>query len=70
MKEGLNDKAYFVSKRIGKAIWDYRLIKDGDRILLAVSGGKDSLSAHHIAGPDAVRPHPVRSDCLRGRYGV
>jgi tRNA 2-thiocytidine biosynthesis protein TtcA len=28
---------------IGKAIADYRMIQHGDRILLAVSGGKDSL---------------------------
>ena len=31
-------------RKVGRAIADYRMIQDGDRILLAVSGGKDSLS--------------------------
>jgi len=33
---------------VGRAINDFSMIKDGDRILLAVSGGKDSLSLFHI----------------------
>jgi len=33
-----------INSRIGKAIHDYNLIEDGDRILIAVSGGKDSLT--------------------------
>lgn len=32
-----------IRKLAGKAIHQYRLINDGDRILVAVSGGKDSL---------------------------
>ena len=39
---------YFVSKKIGKASWDYKMLKEGDRILLAVSGGKDSLTLLRI----------------------
>ena len=31
-------------RQVGRAIADYRMIRDGDRILLGVSGGKDSLS--------------------------
>ncbi|MFA5084893.1 MAG: ATP-binding protein [Candidatus Omnitrophota bacterium] len=34
----------YISNRIGRAIADYNLIEDKDRILIAVSGGKDSLS--------------------------
>jgi len=33
---------------VGRAINDFSMIRDGDRILLAVSGGKDSLSLFHI----------------------
>jgi tRNA 2-thiocytidine biosynthesis protein TtcA len=44
MKTEISSVSHFFSKKVGKAIWDYRMLKDGDRVLLAVSGGKDSLS--------------------------
>lgn len=35
-------------RQIGRAIADYDMIRDGDRLLLGLSGGKDSLSLLHI----------------------
>ncbi len=35
-------------KLSGKAIYDFNMIADGNRVLLGVSGGKDSLSLFHI----------------------
>ncbi len=37
-----------ILRRVGRAIADYAMIKDKDRILLGLSGGKDSLSLLHI----------------------
>jgi len=37
-----------ISKRAGKAMGDYQMLEDGDRVLVAVSGGKDSLSLLHV----------------------
>jgi tRNA(Ile)-lysidine synthase TilS/MesJ len=35
-------------RRVGRAITDYAMIKHNDRVLLGLSGGKDSLSLLHI----------------------
>jgi tRNA(Ile)-lysidine synthase TilS/MesJ len=41
-----------IMRKVGRAIADYDMIRDGDRILLGVSGGKDSLTLlqvlHHL----------------------
>lgn len=33
---------------VGSALRDFDMIKDGDRVLIALSGGKDSLALVHI----------------------
>lgn len=40
----LQGTEYYISKRVGKAIIDYKMLSDGDKVAVAVSGGKDSLT--------------------------
>ncbi len=37
-----------LQRRIGRAVADFRMIQPGDRILLGLSGGKDSLTLLHL----------------------
>jgi tRNA 2-thiocytidine biosynthesis protein TtcA len=37
-----------LARRVGRAIQDFRLIENGDRILCAMSGGKDSYAMLHL----------------------
>lgn len=44
MGRTLTGTGHFLAKKVGKAINEYGMIKDGDRVLVGVSGGKDSLT--------------------------
>lgn len=52
-----------VRKRTGRAIKDFKLIEEGDVILAAVSGGKDSLSMLHVL-TTLKRKAPVRFEII------
>ncbi len=35
-------------RQVGRAVADYQMIREGDRVMLGLSGGKDSLSLLHV----------------------
>ena len=41
-------QAFFILKNLGAAVREFDMIRDGDRIAVAVSGGKDSLGLLHL----------------------
>lgn len=54
-----------ITRRVGQAIADFGLIEDGDRILVGVSGGKDSMALFRIL--DLLRRRsPVRYTLVAG----
>ena len=54
---------FYISKRVGKAIIDYGMIVDGDKILVAVSGGKDSLTLLRVLN-DRRKFVPIKYELL------
>jgi len=59
----LQGTEYYISKSMGKAIMDYGMIVDGDKILVAVSGGKDSLTMLQVLS-DRKKFVPIKYDLL------
>ena len=39
-----NQRFFFLNKKVGQAVTDYKMLEENDKVLVAVSGGKDSLS--------------------------
>jgi tRNA 2-thiocytidine biosynthesis protein TtcA len=54
---------YFMTKKVGKAIWDYKMLREGDKVLVAVSGGKDSLSLVKIM-QDRIKFVPIEYEIV------
>src|SRR6185436_15747751 len=52
-----------LAKKLARAVHDFDMIADGDRILCAVSGGKDSYAMHALL-VDLARRAPVRFEVL------
>jgi tRNA 2-thiocytidine biosynthesis protein TtcA len=48
-----------LAKQLGRAVVDFSMIEEGDRILCAVSGGKDSYAMHALL-VDLAKRAPVR----------
>jgi tRNA 2-thiocytidine biosynthesis protein TtcA len=59
----LQGTEFYISKRIGKAMTDYDMISEGDKIAIAVSGGKDSLTLLRIL-KDRLTFTPVKYELL------
>jgi len=54
---------FYISKRVGRAIMDYKMLCEGDKIAVAVSGGKDSLTLLRVLN-DRRKFVPIKYDIL------
>jgi len=54
---------YFTTKKVGKAIWDFKMLKEGDKVLIGVSGGKDSLCLLRIM-QERAKFVPIKIDII------
>lgn len=59
----LQGAEFYISKRVGKAIMDYKMLSDGDKVAVAVSGGKDSLTLLRVLN-DRRTFTPIKYDIL------
>jgi len=59
----LQGTEFYISKRVGKAIIDYQMLAEGDKIAVAVSGGKDSLTMLRLLN-DRRRFVPIKYEIL------
>jgi tRNA 2-thiocytidine biosynthesis protein TtcA len=59
----LQGPEFYISKRVGRAIMDYKMLSDGDKIAVAVSGGKDSLTLLRVLH-DRRQFVPIKYDIL------
>ncbi|MFH0738353.1 MAG: ATP-binding protein [Candidatus Omnitrophota bacterium] len=59
----LKGTEFYISKRVGRAIMDYKMLSQGDKIAVAVSGGKDSLTLLRVL-EDRKAFVPIRYELL------
>jgi len=54
---------FYISKRVGRAITDYKMLENGDKVAVAVSGGKDSLTLLRVLN-DRKKFVPIKYELL------
>ena len=61
--DDLNRLEKTLLQHVGKAVHDFSLIEEGDRIMVAISGGKDSYTMLHLLRV-LQRRAPVKFDLI------